>query len=64
MSTGQGDDYITGSLLDFTYFRDNYRLIAVDSRKEKALDAADLRAVQQMYFKELLEEMMALEKSK
>ena len=50
MSTGQGDDFITGSLLDFTYFRDNYRLIAVDSRKEKALGAADLRAVQQIVF--------------
>ena len=54
MSTGQGDDYITGSLLDFTYFRDNYRLIAVDSRKEKALDAADLRAVQQIVFQRVV----------
>ena len=27
---GQGDDYITGCLLDFSYFEKNYRLIAVD----------------------------------
>ena len=32
MSTGQGDKYATGCLL-------NYRLIAVDFRKQKALDA-------------------------
>ena len=30
ISTGQGDDYITGGLLDFAYFEKNYTLIAVD----------------------------------
>ena len=30
ISTGQGDDYTTDSLLDFAYFEKNYRLIAVD----------------------------------
>ena len=29
ISTGQGDDYTTGCLLDFGYFEKNYRLIAV-----------------------------------
>ena len=30
ISTGQGDDYTTVSLLDFAYFEKNYRLIAAD----------------------------------
>ena len=49
VSTGHGDDYTTGSLLDYAYFKDNYRLIAVDLSKQKALDA-DLRAIQQIVF--------------
>ena len=47
VSTGQGDDYTTGCLLDYSYFQDNYRLIAVDLSKQKALDA-DPRAIQQV----------------
>ena len=39
VSTGQGDDYITGYLLDFAYFEKNYRLITADLSKQKALDA-------------------------
>ena len=35
ISTGQGVDYTTGCLLDFTYFGKNYRLIAVDVSKKK-----------------------------
>ena len=30
MSTEQGDDFTTGCLLDFAYFKENYKLIAVD----------------------------------
>ena len=44
---GQGDDYTTGCLLDFAYFKKNCRLIAVDLSKQKALDA-DPRAIQQI----------------
>ena len=44
VSTGYGDDYTTGCLLDYAYFKDNYRLIAVDLSKQKALDA-DPRAI-------------------
>ena len=36
-------------MLDYAYFKDNYRLIAVDLGKQKALDA-DLRAIQQTVF--------------
>ena len=49
VSTGQGDDYTTGSLLDFAYFEKKYRLMAADLIKQKALDA-DSRAIQQMNF--------------
>ena len=45
ISTGQGDDYTTGCLLDYSYFRRNYRLTATDLSKQKALDA-DSRAIQ------------------
>ena len=51
ISTGQGDDYTTGCLLDFAYFEKNYRLIAADLSKQKALDA-DSRAIQQIIFTE------------
>ena len=43
--TGYGDNYTTGSLLVYAYFKDHYRLIAVDLSKQKALDA-DPRAIQ------------------
>ena len=49
VSTVHGDDYSTRSLLDYAYFKDNYRLIAVDFSKQKALDA-DPRAIQQKVF--------------
>ena len=35
--------------MDYAYFKDNYRLIAVDLSKQKTLDA-DLRAIQQITF--------------
>ena len=28
--TGSGDDYTTGSLLDYPYFKDSYKMIAVN----------------------------------
>ena len=33
VSLGYGDDYTTGCLLDYAFFKDNYRLIAVDLSK-------------------------------
>ena len=49
ISIGQGDDYTTGCLLDFSYFKNNYRLIAADLSKQNVLDA-DSRAIQQFIF--------------
>ena len=51
--TGKGEDYTTGSLLDFDYFKKHYKLIAVDLSKQKELDA-DPRAIQQTEFKCML----------
>ena len=45
IATGKGDDYTTGCLLDYQYFKDHYQLIAVDLSKQKELDA-DPRAIQ------------------
>ena len=49
IATGKGDDYTTGSLPDYQYFKDHYQLIAVDLSKQKELDA-DPRAIQQIEF--------------
>ena len=48
-SAGQSDDYTTGCLLDFADFEKNYRLIAVNLSKQKALNS-DSRAIQQIIF--------------
>ena len=49
IATGRGDDYMTGCLLDYPYFKDSYKMIAVDLSKQQALDA-DPRAIQQINF--------------
>ena len=58
VSTGQGDDYTTGCLLDFAYFEKNYRLIAADLTKQKTLDA-DPRAIQQIIFTDKIKSTVA-----
>ena len=40
-------------MLDYAHFKDNYKLIAVDLSKQKALDA-DTRAMQQIIFQGVL----------
>ena len=49
IATGQGDDYTTGCLLDYVYFKNYYQMIAIDLGKQQALDA-DPRALQQINF--------------
>ena len=49
IATGKGDDYRTGCLLDYSYFKDSYKMISVDLSKQQALDA-DPRANQQINF--------------
>ena len=67
IATGQGDDYATGCLLDFQYFKDHSNLVAIDLSKQKELDA-DSRAIQQIEFYGMLKTnsqvCTVLEKSK
>ena len=49
IATGQGDDYATGCLLDYSYLKDHYKLIATELSKQQVLDA-DPRAIQQINF--------------
>ena len=50
---GKGEDYTTGSLLDYNYFKKHYKLVAVDLSKQKEL-VADPRAIQQIELKYML----------
>ena len=49
IATGQGDDYTTGCLLDYNYFSNYYKMIAIDLSKQQALDA-DPKEIQQIHF--------------
>ena len=46
---GQGDDNTTGRLLDYSYFKESCKLIAIDLSKQQELDV-DPRAIQQINF--------------
>ena len=49
IAAGYGDGYTTGCLLDYPYFANTYKMIAVDLSKQQALDV-DPRAIQQINF--------------
>ena len=49
ITAGQGDDYLTGYLLDYIYFKEYYKLIAIDLSKQQKLDG-DPKAIQQINF--------------
>ena len=49
IATGKGDDYTTGCLLDHSYFKDYYKMIAIDLSKQQVL-YADPIAFQQINF--------------
>ena len=49
IAIGQGDDYATGCLLYYTYFKKYCKIIAIDLSKQQALDA-DPKAIQQINF--------------
>ena len=67
IATGQADDYSTGCLLDYQYFKDHYNSVATDLSEQKELEA-DSRAIQQIEFYEMLKTKsqvcIVLEKSK
>ena len=58
ISTGQGDDYTTGFLLDYNYFKEHYNIIAIDLSKQKELDF-NPKAIQQISFTGNLENQSA-----
>ena len=45
----RGDDYISGCLLYYAYFKEHYKLIATDLSKKQKLNA-DPKAIQQINF--------------
>ena len=49
ITTGQGDDYTTGFLLDYPYFEENHKMIAIDLSKQQALNV-DPKAIKQNNF--------------
>ena len=49
ITIGQGDDYTTGCLLYYTYFKKYYKMITVDLSKQQALDGHP-KAIQQINF--------------
>ena len=49
IATGKGNDYRTGCLLNYQYFKNHYQLITADLSKQKDLDS-DPRAIQQIEF--------------
>ena len=48
-TTGQGDDYTTGCLLDYIYFKNYYKMIVGDLSKQQVLDT-NSKAIQQVNF--------------
>ena len=47
IAIGHRDDYTTGCILDYSYFKENYKMIAIDLSRQQELDA-DPRAIQQI----------------
>ena len=47
---GNGDEYTAGSMIDYGYFKNTYKIIAIYHSRQKVLDA-DSRAIQQINFK-------------
>ena len=49
LTTGQGEDYTTGYLLDYEYIKNHYKLTAVVLSRQKVFDA-DPKVIQQIKF--------------
>ena len=60
IATGKGDDYTTGCLLDYLYFKDSYKMIVVDLTKQQVLDA-DPRAIQKLILQQIYTEQATQE---
>ena len=49
IATGKSDEYTTGCLLEYPYFKENYNMIPIDVSRQNELDA-DPTAIQQINF--------------
>ena len=49
IATGPGDEYITGCLLDYNYFKNYYKMVPIDLSKQQEF-GANSRAIQQINF--------------
>ena len=49
IAIGKGDDCTTGCLLDYSYFKESYKMIETHLSKQQAIDT-DPRAIQQINF--------------
>ena len=49
IATDQGDNYTIGCLLDYPYYKNYYKIIAIDLSKQQKLDS-DWKGVQQINF--------------
>ena len=58
IATVQGDDYTIG-LLDYNYFKNYYKMIAIDLSKQQAIHA-DLKAIKQINFTKNLEQQATI----
>ena len=56
---GQGGDWATGCLLDYNYFKEHYKMIAIDLSKQQELDS-DPKAIQQINFTGNLEQQATI----
>ena len=54
IETSKNNDYTTGNLLNYEYFKDHYQLIAIDLSKQTELENSDLK--RQISFNGRLEE--------
>ena len=69
IALGKGDDYKTGCLLDYRYFKDHYQLVCCNLALQSQLDA-DPRSIQQIEFTYRLDDdanaqiLIVLEKEK
>ena len=61
IATDRGDDYTTGCLQDYNYFRKYYKMITIDFTKQQALHP-DPQAIQQISFTGNLEQQYFLPK--
>ena len=52
INIGQGDDRTTGCLLDYTYFKNYYKMIAIGLSEQQVLHA-DPRAIQQINLQQI-----------